>query len=284
MSTHILQAIADISQHNAPFYTDELTTYNSIRIRILGINPGSFEDPLCCRLRSLAIPKHLGFGALSYAWGSEAGEQEITINDQPGFKVTTSVAGALRRLRHHDRVRCLWVDAICVNQANTRERSQQVALMAEIFSSAELVYVWLGECTGTATNFRKVELEDREICRVHVVEWDGTFRQAVPTMAAVATSAALCEVRSGRWQWWWRTWAVQEVGLGRKVAVMIGPHQFSWQKAREALSHCWTQAMSNWLAQQRLHSIVRRIINLSRSTQFEQSEAGSLITFDIFLT
>lgn len=35
---------------------------------------------------------------------------------------------------------------------------------------------------------------------------------------------------------------MQEVALGRKVAVLIGPHQLSWQKSREALEHCWLRS------------------------------------------
>jgi hypothetical protein len=38
-----------------------------------------------------------------------------------------------------------WVDAICINQRNSEERTQQVRLMAKIYSKAHRVIVWLGE-------------------------------------------------------------------------------------------------------------------------------------------
>jgi hypothetical protein len=103
--------------------------------------------------------------------------------------------------------------------------------MADIFHFAELVYVWLGGCSGS-----KLWNEEVEDCGKHYIEWDGTFR---PTAKG---NDPLCEVYAGKSQWWWRTWAVQEVALGQKIAVLIGPHQLSWHKAREALEQCWLKS------------------------------------------
>jgi Heterokaryon incompatibility protein (HET) len=60
------------------------------------------------------------------------------------FKVTSSVALALRSLRGTLRNRILWIDAICINQADLCERSQQVLHMCAIYSQASTVIVWLG--------------------------------------------------------------------------------------------------------------------------------------------
>ena len=189
MPTHGFHAFDELSKHNEAFYHDDLTTYSNKRFRILGINPGNFHDPIICRLQSLPIRQDLAYRALSYAWGSHQGHEEATLNGQPGFKITASVAGAIRRLRHRDRVRCLWVDAICVNQANTSERSQQVALMADIFRFAELVYVWLGPCSGTAGN-----VQQSEECSRHRIEWNGSFKLITPGQ----DNDPFCEVYLGK--------------------------------------------------------------------------------------
>ncbi|KAH7317403.1 heterokaryon incompatibility protein-domain-containing protein [Rhexocercosporidium sp. MPI-PUGE-AT-0058] len=39
----------------------------------------------------------------------------------------------------------LWVDAICINQGNIKERNSQVSMMGKIYSKAWCVWVWLGE-------------------------------------------------------------------------------------------------------------------------------------------
>jgi hypothetical protein len=38
----------------------------------------------------------------------------------------------------------LWIDALCINQADFEERSSQVLLMGNIYSSASEVLIWLG--------------------------------------------------------------------------------------------------------------------------------------------
>ncbi|RDW89512.1 hypothetical protein BP6252_01544 [Coleophoma cylindrospora] len=39
----------------------------------------------------------------------------------------------------------LWVDALSINQNDTRERSHQVSMMGNIYSSSQMVLVWLGK-------------------------------------------------------------------------------------------------------------------------------------------
>lgn len=54
---------------------------------------------------------------------------------------------ALRHLRKKLRGFTIWVDAICINQSqeNNTEKEQQIPLMGEMYSGAEVTYVWLGE-------------------------------------------------------------------------------------------------------------------------------------------
>ena len=86
------------------------------------------------------------YEALSYAWGSV----ESPVRDQiraPGIRtitVTRNLADSLPYLRYKDKPRVFWIDAICVNQQDLAERSQQVQRMAEIYRRAQCVVAWLG--------------------------------------------------------------------------------------------------------------------------------------------
>ncbi|KAK1981683.1 heterokaryon incompatibility protein-domain-containing protein [Colletotrichum cereale] len=71
------------------------------------------------------------------------------------FLATVNLEAALRHVRsrwaaHRDAPAdgrtgfLLWADAVCINQADTGERSRQVEMMRRIFSSADLVLAWLG--------------------------------------------------------------------------------------------------------------------------------------------
>jgi hypothetical protein len=47
-------------------------------------------------------------------------------------------------VREKDKNRTLWVDAICINQQDIRERGCQVEMMGDVYSKAARVLVWLG--------------------------------------------------------------------------------------------------------------------------------------------
>lgn len=68
----------------------------------------------------------------------------LNVNGQD-LSVSSSVTAALRRLRHEKHELAIWIDQICINQHDVDERDEQIRFMAEIYSSAAQVHVWLGE-------------------------------------------------------------------------------------------------------------------------------------------
>lgn len=72
------------------------------------------------------------------------------ILDGSPFRITYNLAAALKHLRAtelfaDEAALPIWIDAICINQADLAERSQQVAIMGSIYSGARCVLSWLGE-------------------------------------------------------------------------------------------------------------------------------------------
>jgi hypothetical protein len=65
------------------------------------------------------------------------------LNSQ-AFKVTRSAWNVLKVLRYEDRLRIIWIDAICINQACLEEKVAQLKLMGDIYRKATSVRVWLG--------------------------------------------------------------------------------------------------------------------------------------------
>jgi hypothetical protein len=84
-----------------------------------------------------------GFAALSYVWGDVEPAQIIYLDGLPRT-VTRNLAAALRHLRDPYEFLWIWVDALCINQADLAERAQQVSQMGDIYRQAERVLVWLG--------------------------------------------------------------------------------------------------------------------------------------------
>jgi hypothetical protein len=89
------------------------------------------------------------FEALSYAWGSGDSPKSILVNNCE-YAVGANLHAALLHLRDRFMDRILWVDAICIDQTNTAEKSQQVQSMAKIYAKASRVIVWLGEMESTS--------------------------------------------------------------------------------------------------------------------------------------
>lgn len=113
-------------------------------IRVLTLSPGRDADPLHGQLETCRLDKALAYDALSYCWGT--GEMDAIIDcSQGSILITETLERALKVLRLEDKTRRLWIDQICINQDNKKERSSQVRLMYEIYSLAQRTIVWLGD-------------------------------------------------------------------------------------------------------------------------------------------
>ncbi|CZR65469.1 uncharacterized protein PAC_15369 [Phialocephala subalpina] len=134
---------------NHVFTSTKIQSVGSNTIR-LKLHPGHQNAVIECELEVFDLEARPRFEALSYVWGNTNPPGIITCNGQQ-HPVTPNLALALKRLRLPDTTRIVWIDAICVNQEDLEERSQQVQLMRVIYSQAWRVVVWLGEDSGLAT-------------------------------------------------------------------------------------------------------------------------------------
>jgi hypothetical protein len=64
--------------------------------------------------------------------------------NRQSLEIPRSLFTGLQRLHGEKDIQTVWVDAICINQSDVDERSQQVRFMSDIYSSAREVLIWLG--------------------------------------------------------------------------------------------------------------------------------------------
>ena len=83
------------------------------------------------------------FEALSYFWGTENADRTLFLNKIPFF-IRPNLDAALREFCKGKTERVLWIDAICINQDDVKERNQQVRMMSSIYRHAAKVIIWLG--------------------------------------------------------------------------------------------------------------------------------------------
>ena len=117
-------------------------------IRLIHLHSGKLADPLECALSCTSFGIGPRYEALSYTWrslhdGQELPSVPLRINGTAVF-VLPNLGHALRSLRLEDRERVLWIDFLCINQADTVERGDQVRQMSTIYSRAEQAVVFLG--------------------------------------------------------------------------------------------------------------------------------------------
>jgi hypothetical protein len=127
--------------------TSPYTKLHGRSIRIFHLNPASeTSSNMTGSLHETSLQHPAAYNALSYEWGARKPRFSIGIGNG-SIQVTKNCYGALLRLRHCARKRTLWIDAICIDQRDEKDKSYQVAMMADIYSKADRVIVWLGEST-----------------------------------------------------------------------------------------------------------------------------------------
>jgi len=91
------------------------------------------------------------FLALSYVWGQVAAVPHTVQCGAFSVNVTPNCHSALWHLRKKLGAFTIWIDSICINQQDKKDKEHQIPLMGQIYSGAHTVYVWLGE-GNTATD------------------------------------------------------------------------------------------------------------------------------------
>ena len=231
-----------------PFVYKE--TVDSEHFRILILHNGQPHEPLECSLETLSCETGLsteyGYEALSYVWGSTKVMEHIICEDQK-LAITPSLATTLQHLRHDDVPRRLWIDQICIDQANLNERSIQVQNMGTVYRSAKRVVVWLGEDYDGGARAVKFAQELNEAV--------SAFEQSYPGSTLIhedlgkplkPTNYSLPPLGSQKWtecslllsrRWFTRLWIVQEVALNKDVIVQCGYSYVSWVVLEQLFRH-----------------------------------------------
>lgn len=160
--------------------------------------------------------------AISYSWNDDSESSPDTLKcEEHDIVVQKTVFQLLKRLRKVDQALTLWIDAICINQADSKEKGPQVAMMGRIYSSASSVLVWVG-------------VEDGRSARLAHFIGDAAQRfgsgnrlrsEQLSGMSVEWTDLALFLERP----WFSRTWVLQEVCLAKSCNLRCGPYCWSWK-------------------------------------------------------
>ena len=240
-------------------------------IRLLIILSNTFASEVQVILQTHVFVKDtpLQYEALSYAWGSPKDPVDIFVRSPHShgtISVTQNLGEALRYLRYEDKVRTLWIDAICVNQLDLAERNSQVKRMSDIYSAASRVIVWLGPESDDST----MAMECCQLISSNIaIDWvretmypisDDTHwaDKEVPLPFSGIELVAISRLLDR--DWFKRLWIWQEVNLATEVIVLCGTYILSWMVIQNAVfSICkktWAQYYNiNWSHRRLLYNL-----------------------------
>ena len=191
-----------------------LTSDNN-EIRVLRIDPAQPHDhDIHCSLETISLNSKTAYQALSYEWGPpDAGvpPSRVLLN---AHEVSTTPNLRLA-LQHLEKGLAYWIDALCIDQSNDKERGHQVRLMTDIYRHASAVVVWLG--LEGAKSDRGINFL-HEVSNVMKKRKDGSkFRDWLPDWLRETLTNSEYEMSwEGlreiiRRSYWSRLWVIQEV-------------------------------------------------------------------------
>ncbi len=133
--------------------------YPASGIRLLHIQPGYPRGALLYgELKSYSMAQRPDFEALTYTWGDMKHLKTININGKR-MKISRNLHEALVSMRYATESRSLWVDQICINQADLEEKNSLIPLMIFIYTRARTTLMWLGRNKGPRWVENKNELD-----------------------------------------------------------------------------------------------------------------------------
>lgn len=227
-------------------------------IRLVRIKPSSISDAkIECELVSVYLQTQPRLEALSYFWGDPNITAPILLNGVE-WQVPANLEPALRRLRHEDRERLIWIDSLCINQADADERVSQIGLMHQIYRGPTQVVVWLGDCDAEDQDAGLQMLEYLS----SGTQWIELFPNLDDMRGATNDTSKCVEGLSmieGEYleppidqmsellesPWWERLWTLQEVVLAQKIRFQWGGRIFDWPLLERADIAIRTEAASN---------------------------------------
>lgn len=216
-----------------PYQYQPLSTPDSIRV--LCLEPAKKKDtPLrgyiiqYDRFAELAkVHSRRKYCAVSYAWGTPEFTEHLEITDpnqnagSTTLLITLGVKTMLQHFRKPDKKQYLWIDAICLNQNDQAEKTNQIPLMGEIYAQAYKSKFWLGVDDGLKA--AKVFAYFRcsaSMPTLAVLEQNLPF----PNHEEFASQVKRLLKRT----WFTRRWILQEARLSQNATMWCGDHSIPY--------------------------------------------------------
>lgn len=217
------------------------------QIRLLYLKT-STSDEIHCELRNVGLDCAPPYEAISYRWQDSRMDRHVIVGDQTGFEltITRSLFHALLNLRIAavgPRARILWAGAVCINQNDASEKSEQINRMGHIYYKAQRVVTYIGEGDDNTEAAIGLAKEMLQLAATWKPSTDGDRdleseeqcdRLGIPYVSAVVSDEmhphpgvrGLQSMFDASWSR--RVWIIQESLLNDNMLTMCGRFEMPW--------------------------------------------------------
>jgi Heterokaryon incompatibility protein (HET) len=172
------------------------------------------------------------YEALSYTWGDKNDIRHIICNSS-NRATTRNLFEAMQFLRYFNKIRVLWIDALCINQESDCDRTTQVKLMTQIYEGARQVLIWLGLMSPACSKaIDLIHMLDKVSALSKVDETQDGFLEEQHLIQAGLPNFGNSVWKDARdlfeQPWFFRVWILQEAVMARGPIFVCGPRKTQW--------------------------------------------------------
>ncbi|CAG9946849.1 unnamed protein product [Clonostachys rosea f. rosea IK726] len=236
---------ADTNPQFHQVYKTALIRAEDMETRFIRIYPGPENGDVKAELFTESLKTFNDYVALSYTWGNTSPSQvphTIYLNSYP-FEITENLWDGLKRLQRHfctSKPISVWADAISINQGDTNEKNLVVPMMKDVYSTARVVIIWLGDGDELIDKtFQALEKISEQVENLpKFMQSQDDIRTIAETAEVDIETVAQGFVDVSNRSWFRRTWILQEVALPTTSPLVIcGNSVLQWDRFIEALGY-----------------------------------------------
>ncbi|OCK97213.1 uncharacterized protein K441DRAFT_606117, partial [Cenococcum geophilum 1.58] len=214
-------------------------------IRVVQVQSADASNGIVCSLKALDSLHLQPYHCLSYTWGDPFTSNKALVPPTFGIKVddghvtiTKNLYDALTQLFKDpdfrlNQLQAIWIDQICINQADTDEKNVQVAMMHDIFHFAASVLAWL----GPTDVYARAAIEAYSILNEHEQKEPGFFKRLRDTTEATQVEEP-AGMQFDHWigcskffsrSYFERMWIFQEIVVAKEITAVCGAFKIPWE-------------------------------------------------------
>ena len=219
------------------------------QVRLVCVHTGLHHDIIHCHLETVNSKdlERRSYRALSYAWGNDNATEDIYVtishesqllgqtlssSSSRTLQIRPNLFKALQSLRSPSEDIWFWVDAICINQQDSFEKTHQLSKMMDIYRNAESVCIWIGE-TGNPKSNDGEKAMDFVPSIVNLSLLDRMVKGETIDESIAINWVEFANLL--RRPWFQRRWVIQEVASAAQASVHCGSKCLNWIDFADAI-------------------------------------------------